>query len=344
MNEKRVLVVRVGAMGDVLHALPAVTALRQRWPDAQIDWAVDTRWAPLLVDAGGRGPVVSRVHLAETRLWSQAPFSLGTARSVMSLRRALRDGDYDAVVDMQGTLRSAVIGRFARGSLYAGYNDPREPFARWFYRSAVQRRGTHVVEQGATLLGDALKLELIPAAPELPRDAQADRWAQALVGSFARRQRMALLAPTAGWGAKQWPAARFAALARTLAAKGWTVLVNASSAEDETSASVVEGSVGAATLVPSSLAQLIALLRRADLVVGGDSGPVHLAAALGVPLVALFGPTDPARNSPWGPGPKVVLRDARSLTSYKRVAHADPGLEQLSVDKVLQAVASLERL
>jgi len=135
----KILIVRVGAMGDVLHALPAVAALRQARPDWTIDWVVDPRWSPLLVDGEGRGPVVSRVHLADTRLWSRAPLSWATMRSVTSLRRALRAEKYDAVVDMQGTLRSAVIGRMAGARDLVGYGDPRERMARHLYSARVQR-------------------------------------------------------------------------------------------------------------------------------------------------------------------------------------------------------------
>ncbi len=337
MSRERVLVVRVGAMGDVLHALPAVTALRQAWPDAAIDWVVDPRWAPLLVDEAGVGAVVSRVHLAKTRLWSRRPLSWATGRSLLGLRRALDAGRYTHVVDVQGTLRSAVIGRMAGGGVFAGYDDPREALARLFYTRTIERRGTHVVEQNAALLGEALGLALEPACPALPVWQAAEDWADRAFGDFSVRDRIALLAPAAGWGAKQWPAERFAMLARALDAMGFEVLVNAAGVRDPVGMEVAEGA-SRSRLTVCDLAQLVALTRRAALVIGGDSGPVHLAAALGRPVVALFGPTDPARNGPWGPGPKRVLRDAGSVTSHKRVAEVDAGLARIGVGEVLAAV------
>ncbi len=343
-SSPRILIVRVGAMGDVLHALPAVAALRQQWPGAEIDWAVDTRWAALLVNAEGRGPVVTAVHRAETRLWSRAPFSLATLRSVIQLRQDLQEERYDHVIDLQGTLRSAVIGRFAGGGSLAGLADPREAAARAFYTRQIERRGTHVVQQGAALLGDALGIALTPVPYELPHDAQAEAWVETIVGtapSDHSDKRFALLAPSAGWGAKQWPAARFGALARDLHAGGWTVLINDAAATDPTCAAVVTASGQTAVPVSSTLPQLIALLRRVDVVVGGDSGPVHLAAALRTPVAALFGPTDPARNGPWGSGPIKVLRHPASVTSYKRIATVDPGLARLPVDQVLATVEAL---
>jgi len=341
VSARRVLVVRTGAMGDVLHALPAVAALRHRWPEAEIDWAVDPRWAPLLVDQAGRGPVVSRVHLAETKVWSRKPFSWTTARSVMDLRKALAAGRYGHVVDVQGTLRSAVIGRLAGGEDLVGFADPREGAARLLYTRTLERQGAHVVEQNAALLGGALGEHLEPMAAALPLWPSAEDWADRAFGDFSIRGRIALLAPTAGWGAKQWPAERFGALAAALAERGFEVLVNAATMQDEVGMAVVRASQGRARLVCCDVAQLGALTRRAAVVVGGDSGPVHLAAALGVPVVALFGPTDPERNGPWGMGPKRVLRDPVSVTTYKRSGEVEVGLGRIEVEAVLAAVEEL---
>lgn len=325
-------------MGDVLHALPAVTALRRLQPAMPIGWVVDPRWAPLLVGDGGTGPVVSSLHLAETRLWTRFPFSTKTRRSVLELRRQLRRARFTAAMDLQGTLRSAVIGRFACTGHLAGYTDPREQPARWLYNRVLPRTGRHVVEQGAALLGEAMGLTLAPTRDlELPRIHEADRWAEDTIVRFAQGKPFVLLAPTAGWGAKQWPAERFGALAAALRREGLAVVVNASHPADPVASAVVSASGGAATVVTGGVAGLVALTRRAAIVIGGDSGPIHLAAALGTPLVALFGPTDPERNGPWGAGPTRVLRHPHSQTTYKRTAAPEPGLAKLEVRTVLRA-------
>ena len=333
----KLLSVRVGALGDVLHALPAAAALRAVRPDWTIDWVVDPRWAPLLVNSEGLGEIVDRVHLAETRMWSAAPFSWKTMRSVAALRKELRNERYDVVVDMQGTLRSAVIGRFARAREFTGYENPREAAAAHLYRSTRRRIGKHVVEQGAALLGAACSIALQPAPVRLPHEEWADNWAAELVGD----RKVCLLAASAGWGAKQWPAERYGPLAKELRALGFTPLVNATKKDDAVAMSVVAASGGAAEMAVCNVAGLIALMRRTSLLVGGDSGPTHLAAALGVPLVALYGPTDPARNGPWGPGPMRMVRGAGSVTSHKRVAEIDAGLARISVDEVVNEVKEL---
>ena len=346
----KLLIVRVGALGDVLHALPAAAALRTARPDWTIDWVVDPRWAPLLVNSEGHGEIVDRVHLAETKMWSAAPFSWNTLRSVAELRRELRDERYDVVVDMQGTLRSAVIGRFARAREFAGYENPREASAARFYRSTRRRIGTHVVDQGAALLGAACSIALAtqqaslpgtpllePAPVTLPHEPWADDWAAELVGD----RKVCVLAASAGWGAKQWPAERYGALARELRAMGFVPLVNAPKKDDAVATSVVAASGGAAEMAVCNVAGLIALMRKTSLLVGGDSGPTHLAAALGIPLVALYGPTDPARNGPWGSGPMRLIRGAGSVTSHKRVAEIDAGLARITVDEVAREVKQL---
>jgi heptosyltransferase-1 len=346
----KVLVVRTGAMGDVLHALPAVAALRRARPEWTIEWVVDPRWTPLLVsvdspNAGhgggpGRGPVVDRVHLAPTKQWSAEPISRKTLRSVADLRRRLRAESYDLAVDFQGTLRSAVIGRFAKAKTFAGFEAPREALAARFYSQRAARDGAHVVAQNAHLLSSACGIELVPEPFALPVEGWADNWAEQ---EAVLRRPLALLAAGGGWAAKHWPAARYGELAQALAARGFDVVVNAARQDDAIAASVAATSLGAARVIVCNVAGLVALMRRVDLCVGGDTGPMHLAAALAVPTVALFGPTSPERNGPWGPGPKAVLRDAASPTSYRKSAEPDPGLQRIGVAQVLEAVDTLQR-
>ena len=216
----KILIVRVGAMGDVLHALPAVSALRRLQPRWRIDWAVDPRWLSLLIGDDERGPIVDMAHLVPTRDWSRAPFSLGTLRSVRDLRLKLREEHYDLVVDMQGTLRSAVIGRLAGAKQFVGYSDPREAAAVHFYRKKINRGGAHVVGQGAELLSAACGVALETAPIELPHESWADHWAEhdAVVA-----RPLCVLAAGAGWGAKQWPAERYGKLAIELKNLGFDV-------------------------------------------------------------------------------------------------------------------------
>lgn len=336
----RVLVVRVGAMGDVLHALPAVTALRRALPEAHIGWAIEPRWRPLLEDGEGRRPVVDAVHAVETKLWQSKPASMATLRSVAGLRASLRAEHYDVCVDLQGSMRSAVIGRMAGARAFHGPAEPREGQARWLYGQRVRTEAAHVIEQAAELMSAAVGQRLAPAEVELPADAGAERWWAEQQQSQMDDRPYVLLAPGAGWGAKQWPGARFGALARRLGEEGYGVLVNQAGERDAVTAEVMREAGAAARAMRTDLPQLIAIARRAVLVVAGDTGPLHLAVTLRRPVVALFGPTDPARTGPYGALARV-LRHTSSVTDHRRHAATEDGLLQITTETVVEAALAL---
>ena len=333
----RLLLLRIGAMGDVLHALPAVAALRAALPTAHLAWAIDPRWQPLLRDSLGRTPLVDAIHPVETKLWKQHPLSRVTLASIRSLRSALQSARYDLAVDLQGSVRSAVIGRLAHSTRFVGPASPREAPARLLYRQHVPTPATHVVDQAAQLLATALNIGLQPSPVTLPTDPIAEAWWQQHPG---RQQLFVFLVPQAGWGAKQWPAERFGALAQQFAAAGYRVLVNQLHPADPLAATVVTTSHGTATAIATDLPQLIALTRRASLIIAGDTGPLHLAAALGRPVLALFGPTDPARTGPFGTVSRV-LRHPLSVTDHSRHPATERGLLQITTQTVVDAAFDL---
>jgi heptosyltransferase-1 len=371
----RLLVVRLGAMGDILHALPAVTALRQAHPNWVIDWVVEPRWQALLAaDAaceekapeglkphspicpaegtGPRGcpaapfqnarslaqPVVDHLHFASTKQWRKQLLSRKTLREIKNLRKDLRAGDYDAVIDLQGAIRSAVVARLAGCRRVIGEAEPRERAARRLFTETVATRGAHVIEQdlelAAAIAGDDLKA----VRPWLPVDPVAEAWANGRLAAQAGRA--ALINPGAGWGAKRWPVERYAEVANGLIGRGFRVLVNAGPGEELLANAIVQATGGAATPVTCSLAQLIALTRRVELVIAGDTGPLHLACALGRPVVGIYGPTDPSRNGPFGTRYRV-LRSPESRRDHTRHERPEAGLLTIAPDDVLRAATEL---
>jgi heptosyltransferase-1 len=349
----RVLVVRLGAMGDILHALPAVTALRRAHPAWQIGWVVEPRWLALLaaeirdqrseINAARDSamPVVDRLHFAASRAWKRHPLSGKTLSQIKELRRELRAAKYDAVLDLQGAIRSAVIGRMSGCVRRIGEARPREWPAHWFFTERIVTHGAHVIEQDVELAravaGDPLEV----VEPLLPVDPAAESWCgdwlaehMALAGAGP----LALLTPGAGWGAKRWPPERYAAVAQGLKDRGMQVLVNAAPGEEQLAAPITAG--GAAIAVTATLPQLIALTRRVALCVGGDTGPLHLASALGRPVVGIYGPTDPSRNGPYGTRARV-LRSPDSRRDHSRRDAPEPGLLTIAPDDVLKAADEL---
>jgi heptosyltransferase-1 len=343
-----VLIVRIGAMGDVLHAMPAVAALRAAHPDWFIGWAIEPRWSDLLQIAGdpddltqGMGrfagkALVDRWYRVAAGEWRKRPLARATLRDIFALRTLLRGERFDLCVDMQGAVKSAVVGRMAAAKTFAGMADPRERVARRLYSKRVEITAAHVIEQGCELLGAAVGEELRPARVTLPMDAEDERWADGVVG----REHFCLISPGAGWGAKAWPPERLGRVAASLGRDGVRSVVNASVHGSREAVQVVDASEGYARAVPCSVGQLISLARRAALVISGDSGPLHLAAALERPVVGIFGPTDPARNGPHGTRARV-LRDATSQTSHKRVHETEAGMLRIEVQDVVQAARDL---
>ncbi|MEO6817209.1 MAG: glycosyltransferase family 9 protein, partial [Edaphobacter sp.] len=273
------------------------------------------------------------------------PSSLRTLSEIRALRRELRGARFDLCVDLQGSIRSSMIGRLAGAKRFAGPADPREKQARWLYGQQIQTSTAHVIEQGCEILGAAVGETLTPAKVKIPTDNGAESWRDELLARLVpgtTAPKFAVIAPSAGWGAKQWPAERYGAVAAELARAGYVPLVNAVFAGDILANAVVDASEGAAVVVPCSVGQLIALIRQASLVIAGDTGPLHLAAALERPVVALFGPTDPARNGPYGTASRV-LRHASSRKDHTRYAETEEGLMQITADEVTAAAFDLLR-
>ncbi len=350
-SKYRLLVVRLGAMGDILHALPAVTALRRAHAEWEIGWVVEPRWHALLTAGNGEGergarqPVVDRVHLAPTREWRRAPLSMETIRGILGLREELRGCGYEAVLDLQGAIRSSAIGRLTGCARRIGEDAPRERAARWLFSERIGTRGKHVIEQDVELASAVAGDELAAVAPELPVGQEADAWCDGLLEAGGVSQ-VALVNPGAGWGAKRWPAERYGAVARGLAKRGFRVLVNAGPGERALAETVVQsagpgaGSAGGAAVVEASLVQLIALTRRIGLCIAGDTGPLHLACALKRPVVGIYGPTDPGRNGPFDTRFRV-LRSPESRTDHTRHSVAEAGLLRIQPEDVLKAADEL---
>jgi heptosyltransferase-1 len=345
---QKLLVVRLSSMGDVIHTLPAMSALRQALPEAMIGWVVEERWSELLCARGyaldgalsEQKPLANQVHCVHTKQWRNNLLASATWTALRSSLGKIRQRRYDAAIDFQGAIRSAVIARWSGAREILGFAAPRESPARLFYQRRIPTTGAHVIQQNLALAAEFTGMAAVPNSI-LPHDPAAEAWCDRYLAENKVSQ-MVLVNPGAGWGAKQWPTERYGVVARQLANEGYSILVNYGPGEEELAHSVEVSSQGSARPVQCSLGELIALSRRASLFVGGDTGPLHLASALKVPVVAIFGPTDPARNGPFGTR-SVVLRRPESVTSHKRNTQADPGLLRITADEVLVAARELLR-
>ena len=305
-NPPRILVVRLGSMGDVIAALPAVASLKHSIPHSKITWVIDPKWSLLLK---GNPYVDSVVHLDRR-----------TFTGLRNAWRKLRADRYDFAVDFQGLVKSALVATLARPERIFGFNAEyaRESAASWFYSTKVPIRSFHAVERNLDLAAAAGASNILRTFPLPPGECQA----KLPDGDFV------LASPLAGWGAKQWPLEHYAKLAERLQREYGMPLVL-----DAPYPLHVEG---AQTHV-SSLTGLIYATRRATAVVGLDSGPLHLAAALGKQGVAIYGPTDPARHGPYG-GTIAVLHRPDAVTRYSRTADPDASMREITSDQVFEAL------
>jgi len=333
----RLLIVRLGALGDVVHAIPVAAALRRAFPSARIDWLVSAKHREIL----DLVPVIDR------RLVINDRGDASGGASLLAAIRELRRSQYDVAIDLQGLIKSALLARSSGAPRVIGFSSryARERAARLFYTEAHDpgrgglydpRETRHVVDIN---LGVLTRLGITAPAREFPIedvDSDAARSARQLTGG-----RYALLNPGAAWPNKRWPAARLAAIATALRARhGLMSVVLWGPGEEALAAEVVAGANGAAILsAKTTIADLVALARRAALMVSGDTGPTHIAAALGTPIVGIYGPTRPVRNGPMSPLDVVVSRDAVCQCHHLRRCRLDRMcLLDIEAAEVLDAV------
>jgi len=349
----KILIVRLGAMGDILHALPVATGIRTALPNSTIGWLVEERWSELLTAPGRKAspntvspqkPVVNNIHTVDTMRWRKNFYRPSATSEILGALKRVRRIDYDFALDFQGAIKSGLFAWSGGAKIIAGFKDPRESGARFFYRKKLARSGEHVIEQNHTLAAQAIKSvlgghELKLCAPLLPIDPTAEAWADSEIARLGIAS-FAIINPGAGWGAKQWPPSRFGEVAKALAAHNIKTLVNASPDETELARAVMDASGGNAFELRCTIGQLIALTRRTRIFIGGDTGPLHLAAALEIPVVALYGPTDPARTGPFGTK-SIALRHPESETTFSHHRETEAGLLKITAEEVIGAARHL---
>ncbi|MGH9604569.1 MAG: lipopolysaccharide heptosyltransferase I [Terracidiphilus sp.] len=332
---RKILIIRLSSIGDIVHALPAVTALGATYPDAEISWLIEARYAALLEG----NPFVKRVLTLDTLGWRKRIFSIQTARQVAESIRCLRSEAFDVVVDFQGLVKTGLIGRLARSGRRLGLSADwlKEPASGWFYSEQAPAPGAkHVVEESLALakwLGARTDRWEFP----LPRGESDERWATETLARI-KAARFILINPGAGWTAKRWPPSNYSRLIARLEHEGsWSVVLSGSPAEaEEIQAIARDSGARQAHYVPACIRRFIALARRARLFIGGDTGPLHIAAALRAPIVALYGPTDPERNGPFDAADITIW--TRETVNHTRRARPARFLEGISVEEVVAAV------
>ena len=342
-SRERFLVIRLSSIGDIVHTLPAVAALGCAHPQAEIHWVVEERFAELL--AGN--PYVSRLIKLDTLGWRKDPASGNVMAEIMQGFEALREYHYDAAIDFQGLIKSAIFARLSHSGKRIGLSRAflREPLAALLYTQRVSPKDrTHIIEINLSLvepLGARTSSWEFPL-PDRPVDREAVRAELQRLGT----KDFIIINPGGGWKSKRWPPELYAqAIAALAGAVAFDFLVTGSPQDEDAAREIIaRAHTPRAKWFPSTLLQFIALAREARLLIGGDTGPLHLAAAVGTPIVAIFNAADtrntPERNGPFNPADIILCgpRPAGHGSHSKDLNY----LEGVSVESVVNA--ALRRL
>ncbi len=339
----KILIVRLGALGDILHALPAQQALGRSFPDAEIHWLCEPAYARLV----GAVPGISRVWTADTKRWRSQPWRAGQG---FALIRALRRVGFDVVFDFQGLVKSALLAGFSGAPRRIGFDPERfkEKGIQFFYTETSPGEANldrHVIDTNLDLVAKLAPMATaearIPLRIPAPDEDHVQRELARLDVS-----RPVVINPGAGWVTKMWPAENYARLGREIERRaGYPVVYTYGPGEEALIERIrAANPPGRARAFPTSILQLAALCRLATLMVAGDSGPLHLAVAMGTATVAVLGPTSAARNGPKNPEDLVVKRDLPCSNSYKRTCDRFICMD-IPMETVLESVLTrLQRL
>jgi lipopolysaccharide heptosyltransferase I len=329
-SDERFLVVRLTALGDILHTVPAVAALRAAFPGTKIDWVVERKWAPVLEGS----PAIDEV----------IPFERRSMWGVLECVQRLRDNRYTCSIDFQGLYKSSILAGLSGAGRRIGFDRAwaREEGAAMFYSERVIPTGRHVTELNYSLAEQAGALR--PRTPEYPLRVPAGGAAsvRAHLHDLGIGGEYIVVAPGGSWRAKCWPVERYGDYCREFEKKNnMRIMVIHGPGEKALAQAVVSAAAPSQpAVIATTIEELMGLLAHARCVVAADSGPLHLAAALGTPVVGLYGPTDPARNGPFVLGASIVHKAQPEEISYKRRSDYSASMLRITVEDVLAATGT----
>ena len=364
-----ILIVKLSAIGDVIHTLPALAALRRLYPAADITWVVEEAAADLLADH----PDLDRVLVSRRKTWLEE-FRRGWVaaplREMRAFYRALRSRHYDLVIDFHGLLKSAVIVAMSGGRRRLGYDSLQEMSGLFYNERIAEEMAKHAVDRYLDFIRhlageEREQVDRLAAAPSftIAIGAEEQRHVEALLDEHAKlltagaglrdkgiesggeggpKRRFVAVNPIAFWETKLWEEGKFAELCdRVWLEIGLRVILTGGAAAPLDRISVRMKTEAVNLGGRTTLRELACLYRQAALVITTDSGPMHLAAAVGTPVVALFGPTDPLRTGPYGPGHRVIRRELACMPCLQKRCETKQCMREIDVEEVLTATKEI---
>ncbi len=318
-------------MGDIIHALPVLATLRKHYPKAEIAWIVKNKFSDLLVG----NPELTEIISFDSN-------------NFLQLIKTLRKKKFDVALDLQGLFRSGILAYFSKASHRIGFSKVSSRELSWmFYNHRVTppQKAVHVVDKNLSLL-EPLGISKYTYDFKIPISTQDLIFAKEFFASrklVPKRDKIIMLNPGAGWPTKRWPAEKFIRLADKLTGEiNSKVIMSWGPQEKEIIENIKNNMNNRITIMPqSTIKQLGAIIRRCDLFVGSDTGPTHLAAALEIPVVGLYGPSDPKRNGPYATKNIIIQKDISCASCWKRECNKIDCMKNISVDEVFEACVEL---
>ncbi len=324
----KLLIIKPSSLGDVVHSLPFLNAVRESFPGTEIHWVIAKGLEGLLENH----PMVQKLLVINKDKWKDIKRMRGTLSEFRSILGALKDESYDITVDLQGLLRSGILTAASKAPVRLGFSEAREGSRLFYTQSITGGREIHAVDRYlkmASALGCDTRTVAFPMPP-VKESLKILQLRQA-VGEYA------VLAPGARWKTKQWPAERFGRLSSLLNIPS---IIIGSGADEALAEEAAAHSKGKAISMAgkTDIKELISLIRKAVFMVTNDSGPMHIAAACGVPVAALFGPTNPARTGPYGRGHVIIRGDNACAPCYKKKCKDIRCMDSISVEEVYEKI------
>ena len=341
---RKILIVKPSSLGDVVHSLPFLNALTKCFPEAEIHWVIAQGFEGLLEGY----PMIHRLWVIKKDSWKKIQNARHTIQEIKFLFKKLKLEKYDLVIDLQGLLRSGVITAATGSPVRIGFKEAREG-SRVLYTHTVEGgKDIHAVDRYlkiAEFLGCDISDICFPF-PSIESSSASSLQPSAFSlqpSSFNSPDGYAVIVPGARWKTKRWPAEKFGKLASLLSIK--SIIVGSKSDKDIADQIVSHSKGNSLSLAGrTTLKELIEIMRSARFVISNDSGPMHIAAALGVPVYAIFGPTDPIRTGPYGEGHTVIRSDTPCAPCFKKSCDDMKCMKRVSADKVFEIIRSKQHM
>ena len=335
-SPQKILIVKPSSLGDVVHSLPFLNAIRKRYPEAEIHWVIFKGFEGLLEGH----TMIHKLWIVDKTSWTKFNRAIDTISEIKSLLRDLKEERFDLVVDLQGLLRSGIITAATGAPVRIGFKEAREG-SRVFYTDKVPGgRDIHAVDRYlkvAEFLGCDTS-EVIFPLPPFEKASSFENIISSFILHPSSFEEYVVIVPGARWMTKRWPPEYFGKLASLLHLRS---IIVGSKGDVNIANKIVARSQGKSFSLAgkTDLKELIAVIKGSKFLVTNDSGPMHIAAASGVPVFAIFGPTDPARTGPYGKGHTIIRADIECAPCFKKTCDDLKCMESISAEKVFEILS-----